>query len=213
MKVYRIHLSSWTASFRYPNMISGFQPTLTAPPVSTICGLIASAKGDYFSPGEEKIGFYFQYNSKTIDLETVYQMGRSNSQIKSNVIKREILSDVDLFIYTDSKDIVGYFRNPQYQLLLGRSGDLAQVNEIKEMNVAKKTELNKVKGTLVPFRKHKVASPIQALPTHFSNEIPRKNLGTQPYFIVDYKSNVSINASGFTDIINKIEVDIYWQEL
>jgi len=49
MKVYRIHVTSWTASFRYPNMISGYQPTLSAPPLSTINGLISAAKGDLFT--------------------------------------------------------------------------------------------------------------------------------------------------------------------
>lgn len=213
MKVYRIHITSWTASFRYPNMISGFQPTLTAPPLSTINGLISAAKGDYFFVTDEKIGFFFRYKNKNVDLETVYQMRKkSNSQIKSNVIKREFLSDVELYLYTNSKEMADYFRNPQYQLLLGRSGDLAQVKEIIEMQITEKKELEKVKGTIIPFRKHKVASPMQALPIYFSNEIPRKNIGTQPYFIVDYKSVVSVKAKGFADKIGKESIDIYWQE-
>ncbi len=212
MKVYRIHITSWTTSFRYPNMISGFQPTLSVPPLSTINGLISAAKGDYFCISTEKLGFFFKYKTKTVDLETVYQMGRRNSQIKSNVIKREFLSDAELFLYTESEEIVGFFRNPQYQLLLGRSGDLAQVNEILEMEITEKKELEKVKGTIIPFRKHKVASPIQALPAYFSNEIPRRNIGTQPYFIVDCKSEVSITAKGFSDRIGNENIDIYWQE-
>ncbi|MDD3050290.1 MAG: type I-B CRISPR-associated protein Cas5b [Candidatus Cloacimonetes bacterium] len=219
MKVYRIHITSWTASFRYPNMISGFQPTLTVPPLSTINGLISAAKGDWFCITNEKIGYFFRYGVKTVDLETVYQMGQSNSQIKSNVINREFLSDTELYLYTDSMKIVEYFRNPHYQLLLGRSGDLAQVDEISEVEVNVKEELRNVKGTIIPFRKHKVASPIQALPTHFSNEIPRKNIGTQPYFIVDFKTEVTLKAKGFSDKIysekiNKTEaIDIYWQEI
>jgi len=36
MKVFRIDITSWTASFRYPNLISGVQPTLEVPPLSTI---------------------------------------------------------------------------------------------------------------------------------------------------------------------------------
>ena len=213
MKVYRIHISSWTTSFRYPNMISGFQPTLTAPPLSTINGLISAAKGDYFCISNEKIGFFFKYDSKTVDLETVYQMGQSNSQIKSNVINREFLSDADLYLYTDSEEIVTYLRNPQYQLLLGRSGDLAQVNEIIEMEITEKDDLQNVKGTLIPFRKHRVASPMQALPTCFSNEIPRRNIGTQPYFIVDCNSTVVVKSKGFSDKIGKEFIDIYWQEV
>jgi CRISPR-associated protein Cas5t len=193
-------------------MISGYQPTLTVPPLSTINGLISAAKGDYFLSNKEKIGYFFRYQSKTVDLETIYQMGRSNSQIKSNVVKREFLSDTDLFLYSDSMEIVNNFSNPQYQLLLGRSGDLAQVIEIKEIEVEEKDRLDNLKGTIIPFRKHRVASPIQALPTCFSNEISRKNIGTQPYFIVDCNSEVSIEALGFTDSIDGKEIDIYWQE-
>ncbi len=49
MKAYRIHLTSWTASFRYPNLISGYQPSLVVPPLATIYGLISAAAGDYIS--------------------------------------------------------------------------------------------------------------------------------------------------------------------
>jgi len=213
MKVYRIHITSWTASFRYPNMISGYQPTLSVPPLSTITGLIMAAKGDWHIVSDEKVGYFFCYKSKNIDLETIYQMGQSNSQIKSNVIRREFLADANLYLYTDSERIVSYFQNPQFQLLLGKSGDLASIREIKELEVTEKTELSNVKGTIIPFMKHKVAAPLQALPTSFSNSIPRRNLGTQPYFIVDHKSHVSIEALGFEDFISEKEkIDVYWQE-
>ena len=44
---FRVRLSSWTCSFRYPNLISGFQPTLHVPPVSTVLGLLNAAAGRY----------------------------------------------------------------------------------------------------------------------------------------------------------------------
>jgi hypothetical protein len=81
-----------------------------------------------------------------------------------------------------------------------------------ELEVKEKSELDKVKGTIIPFRKHRIAAPLQALPTSFSNEIPRKNRGTQPYFIVDCGSNVALSALGFADRINDKDIDIYWQE-
>ena len=48
MNVYRIYITGWTASFRYPNMISGFQATLPVPPLSTIIGMSSAAKGSYY---------------------------------------------------------------------------------------------------------------------------------------------------------------------
>jgi len=145
-------------------MISGYQPTLLAPPLSTINGLISAAKGDVFTITDEKIGFYLKYSSKRVDLETIYQMSNSNTQIKSNVIKREFLSDVQLFLYTDSEEIAKYFRYCYFQLLLGRSGDLAKVEEITELDIEEKFNLDNVSGTIIPFNKHKVAAPLQALP-------------------------------------------------
>jgi len=213
MKVFKIHLYSWTASFRYPNIITGFQPTLDVPPLSTINGLISAAAGYYFFPDKEKIGYVFRYESKNVDLETIYQMGQSLSGIKSNVIKREFLFNVNLFIYTDSENICNYFKNPTYQLLLGRSSDLASVRSITEINVVEKKQLTQLKGTIIPFKKYKLPGMLQGLPVGFSNEIPRKNIGVKPYLILDcnYSNHDAIEATGFFDENNNW--DVYWQEI
>ena len=57
MKAFRIHITSWTASFRYPNLISGYQPSLVVPPLSTVFGLFSAAVGDYV-PGQK---FLYRY--------------------------------------------------------------------------------------------------------------------------------------------------------
>jgi len=213
MKVFRIHISSWTASFRYPNMISGFQPTLPVPPVSTIIGIISSAMGKPFIPSSEKIGFVFQAKSKTVDLETIYQMGQSLTQIKSNVIKREFLSDTDLFLYTDCEEIYLSFEKPYFPLLLGRSGDLATIESRDELEIEEKKLLSNLKGTVVPFDKYQMPAMIQALPVYFTDTIPRRNVGTRPYYLLEptYRHNIPIAALGFEDSGRKW--DVYWQEL
>ncbi len=212
MKVFRIHISSWTASFRYPNMISGFQPTLPVPPVSTVIGIISSAMGKPFIPSSEKIGFVFQAKSKTVDLETIYQMGRSLTQIKSNVIKREFLSDTNLFLYTDREEINSAFEKPYFPLLLGRSGDLATVESRDELEIQEKELLANLKGTIIPFDKYQIPAMIQALPVYFTDTIPRRNVGTQPYYLLEpnYRQTSPITASGFEDKTKKW--DVYWQE-
>ena len=58
MEVFKIEITSWTSSFRYPNLISGFQPTLEVPPLSTILGLINAAAGDYVEFQNLEIGYY-----------------------------------------------------------------------------------------------------------------------------------------------------------
>ncbi|PIS29657.1 MAG: type I-B CRISPR-associated protein Cas5 [Candidatus Marinimicrobia bacterium CG08_land_8_20_14_0_20_45_22] len=212
MKVFRIHISSWTASFRYPNMISGFQPTLPVPPVSTVIGIISSAMGKPFVPSLEKIGFVFQAKSKTVDLETIYQMGRSLTQIKSNVIKREFLFDANLFLYTDREEINSAFEKPYFPLLLGRSGDLATIEARDELEIKGKDLLLNLKGTVIPFDKYQIPAMIQALPVYFTDTIPRRNVGTQPYYLLEpnYRQNNPIAALGFED--KDKNWDVYWQE-
>jgi len=194
-------------------MISGFQPTLPVPPVSTVIGIISSAMGKPFFPSSEKIGFVFQAKSKTVDLETIYQMGRSLTQIKSNVIKREFLSDTNLFVYTDQEEIYSAFEKPYFPLLLGRSGDLATVESRDELEIQEKELLSNLKGTVIPFDKHQIPAMIQALPVYFTDTIPRRNVGTQPYYLLEpnYRQTNPIAASGFEDENKKW--DVYWQEL
>ncbi|GAB6161963.1 type I-B CRISPR-associated protein Cas5b [Desulfothermus naphthae] len=212
MKVYRVNISSWTASFRYPNLITNYQPTLPVPPLSTIIGLISAAKGSYFIPEVEKIGYVFLYKTKATDLETIYQIKYGKlREIKSNVIKREILFDTELFLYTDSRYIVDWLKKPKFPVLIGRSSDLASVNEIVELEVVEKNILDKLKGTIVPLKYGLIPGIIQALPKYFSNTIPRRNIGTEPYTVLDYKSGfVSAKANGFYD--SEKDWDVLWQE-
>ena len=77
MKFYRIKISSWTAGFRYPNILSGFQPTLEVPPLSTVLGLINACAGKYLEYRDFKIGYYFEFGAKEVDLETIYQIERT----------------------------------------------------------------------------------------------------------------------------------------
>ena len=214
MNIYRIHISSWTASFRYPNIISGYQPTLPVPPLSTINGLISAAMGSYFFVTNEKIGYTFFYHSKNVDLETVYQMGRSLKGIKSNVIKREFLFNTDLFLYTDSKKIAYCFKQPYYQLLMGRSGDLSKVEQVREIKRDKKSLLTNLKGTIVPFDTCFIPAPIQALPIAFTNTIPRENINTRPYYILDHNyPEREIALKGFSDYNKGEKWDVCWQEI
>lgn len=136
MKAYRIKISSWTSSFRYPNLISGFQPTLEVPPVSTVMGLINAASGRYLEKRQIELGYYFDFKIKTVDLETIYQIKGNDKNypdnvVKSNVIKREFLFDCRLFLYLIDEDLVSCFHQPAYQILLGRSGDLAGIDNIE----------------------------------------------------------------------------------
>jgi CRISPR-associated protein Cas5t len=196
-------------------MISGFQPTLMVPPLSTMNGLISAAMGKYFAITTQRFGYVFYSSGKTVDLETIYQIGHSG--VKSNVIKREFLFDNHLWMYTDSQEIKNAFEKPVYPLLLGRSSDLASVKEITCIDREEKTELKHLQGTIVPFAKYPLPGTIQALPVCFSPDIPRQNIGTRPYCILEEKTKETISAKGIADKVithgEQHEWDIYWQEI
>ena len=219
MKVYRIKISSWTSSFRYPNIISGFQPTLLVPPVSTVLGILNACAGKYIVHKELLLGYYFEYRGRSVDLETIYQIERTEkntpkNEVKSNIIRREFLYDCRLYLYLQDENLVAYFIEPYFPLLLGRSCDLATVDRIQEVELEEVRDMDQIRGQLIPFRENFLPGVIQALPQYFTDEIPRRNLGTIPYTIVSCKSESGkTNLRGYRDIVDNGVVDIYLHRL
>ncbi|HXF90418.1 MAG TPA: type I-B CRISPR-associated protein Cas5b [Candidatus Nitrosotenuis sp.] len=184
MKVVRVHIIGWTASFRHPTFISGYQPTLPVPPLSTIYGLLSAAKGELVTPEESIVGYVFQSKGKALDLETIYELEKL-LKAKSNVVTREILIEPELFLYLPDMAFKRYFRQPYYPLLLGRSTELVMVKEIKEVELEKKANV-RIGGSILPFDPAlQIAGKLQALPTHFSDSIPRYAKGTQPFYLLE----------------------------
>lgn len=198
MKFYKIDISGWTASFRYPNLISGYQPTLEVPPLSTVLGLINAAAGKFVSYKNDKIGYYFEFDAIGTDLETIYQMdgnGKTTNNIaKSNVIRRQFLFNPRLIIYTSNPQIADYFKSPVYPILLGRMNDLATIDNISEIEMQSVDEDIEIKGQIVPTFPYQLAGQIQALPEYFTNTFPRKNLGTKPFSIVSHRNGVKTSS-------------------
>lgn len=221
MEVYRIDISAWTASFRLPNIISGIQPTLDVPPISTVLGILNAASGKYLRHKKLELGYYFEYTGKGVDLETIYMIssdskGNPSNRAKSNVVQREFLADAKLFLYLKDKELVDCLSAPYFDILLGRSGDLAfaQVNK-EPIELEEIVKASKVKGQIIPFGKTLLPGLIQALPQYFSDEFPRKNLGTMPYSVI--KHGVADFATDLTayrdDSVGKNGVDIYFHQL
>lgn len=183
MKVFRVHIRGWTASFRYPVFVTGFQPTLPVPPLSTIYGLISAAKGYLVTPADTAVGYVFKSSGKAVDLETIYELAET-LKAKSNVCRRELLFEPNLYLYFDDHAIAATFEKPYYPLLIGRSTELAMVEEIKEIELEERIGVP-LGGTVIPFPLEGIFGPLQALPTHFTDEIPRKAVGTRPFYMVD----------------------------
>ncbi|BDZ70613.1 type I-B CRISPR-associated protein Cas5b [Methanobacterium petrolearium] len=182
MKALRVLIGGWVTSFRYPAFISGFQPTLPVPPLSTIYGLISAAKGELVTPEDLSVGYIFNHQGRAVDLETIYELSGLNG--KSNVVKREFLVDPEIYLYVDDLDYQDYFKTPHYPLLLGRSTDLVTIKEIKEVKLEKESNI-KLGKTILPLGTDGAFGTIQALPTHFTDTIPRKAVGTKPFILMN----------------------------
>ena len=185
MKVIRVHITGWVSSFRNPLFISGFQPTLPLPPLSALYGLLSAAKGDWVTPHDATIGFVFKSSGKAVDLETVYEFG-GKLDAKSNVNRREFLVQPELYLYTPEMWLKDALERPHYPLLLGRSSDLATVKSIKEVELQRKTETIYC-DTIIPFPDPQLHGQVQALPTHFTADIPRRQCGTRAYCLITEK--------------------------
>lgn len=194
-------MKAWTASFRYPIFISGFQPTLPVPPLSTIYGILSAAKGELVTPNEAKVGYIFKSSSKFIDLESVYELDE-NKKAKSNVCKREILFEPELYIYIDNLEFEKYFRNPQYQMVIGRSQDIASVISIKEIELQQGSGEGQFGGTIVPFPQENIYGMMQALPTHFTNTIPRRTVGVRPFVLMSEFASLPLDEFYYDGELN-----------
>jgi len=185
MNVARIYIRGWTASFRYPAFISGFQPTLPVPPLSTIYGLLSAAKGELITPSDTKVGFVFQSHGRAVDLEAIYELHDTPLRANTNVVKRELLYEPELFLYVGDTAFIDYFRQPHYPLLLGRSTELAMVVKSQPFELEERSGV-RVGGSIFPFTGDiGVTGVLQALPTHFTDEIPRRAVGTRPFCLVE----------------------------
>ncbi|MBM7854982.1 CRISPR-associated protein Cas5t [Desulfohalotomaculum tongense] len=183
MEVLRIVITAWTASFRYPIFIVGYQPSLPVPPLSTIYGIISAAAGRPMGPGDTAVGYYFRCKGKGTDIETIYEIG-SNLKAKQNICRREILFEPELVLYITDTGLAENFRRPAHPLLLGRSGDLASVRSVEAVKLAPAKGSVIVEGTIMPFPGDGLRGIVQALPTHFSEDLPRRALGTRLFCLV-----------------------------
>lgn len=183
MKFIRVLIEGWTASFRYPAFVSGFQPSLPVPPLSTIYGLLSSVKGEVVTPSDVNVGYIFSYESKAVDLEQIYEI-KALTGNKPNIVRREFLTDPQLYLYVDDLNFKKYFESPHFHVLLGRSSDLAMIKSVEEvdLNMKKNVELGK---TILPFGTKGAYGILQALPVSFSDTIPRQTGQTKPFILMD----------------------------
>jgi CRISPR-associated protein Cas5t len=190
MKLYRVLITAQTASFRYPNFISSNQLSIKAVPYTTIAGVVASATGND-KLVDFKFSYIFRYQSSYVDLETIYKFEKKGNSVNNkNVIqdptfKREILFDCYLTLYFEDEKIANAFKSPVFQLLLGRSGDLATVVQVKEVEASRRSEAL-LNGTIIPLTGFQNPGEIYPMPMFFDyDETVRKPQKVLPFLIND----------------------------
>src|SRR5690606_41987759 len=101
-------------------------------------------------------------------------------------------------------------------LVIGRQNDLASV-DIRTLQINRILEptnlADKIRGQIVPFKNHQLPGTIQALPKYFTNTIPRQNIGTEAYSIINHHSRIKANCKAYRDTVAGKEVDIYFHEI
>lgn len=152
------------------------------------------------------MGYVFQSRGSGVDLESVYEIS-AGLGYKENICHREFLTDAELYLYVLEEQIASCFRRPVYPLLLGRSSDLAMVQSVDEVELEETAEAMKVRGTLVPQRLTQSRVMSHALPTHFTEDIPRRAMGTQVFAIVRQEAEI---ASGEALLDNAFGWGVYF---
>lgn len=154
-KVLEIQFSGWTATPRLPFVLSGNALCMPVPPYSTVLGIIGCCLGRFISPDEVKIGFRYQYDTVSTDIETRRRLQFDGKKIKnhdkgSDAYVREFHVNPRLIIWIDRLDWKGYFESPVGTPSLGRSQDLLQVGKVTVKDVVSVPEGN-LKGCMIPF--------------------------------------------------------------
>jgi CRISPR-associated protein Cas5t len=100
-------------------------------------------------------------------------------------VKCKVCFAPELFLYLPDLNFADYFKTPSYPLLLGRSTELVAVKKIETIELVAKENV-RVGGSIFPFSPSlKLTGKLQALPTHFTDEMPRQAVGTQPFCLVE----------------------------
>lgn len=177
-KLLYVHIRGWTATFRMPLLYSGTGLTSPVPPYSTLIGMIGCMAGRDLMPQDVLgIGYIFQSESKTIDLETTKRLSMNekgelgpNTRKGDGIAKREFHVNPDLHLYLENLELRHIFEEPLNIPTLGRSQDVCWIESMKEVFCEPKEE-GSVRGTLVPFPTNGATGLILLLPDWFDNTV------------------------------------------
>jgi CRISPR-associated protein Cas5t len=217
----RVVLIAYTASFRVPSFI-GHQLTLPVPPLSTIYGLLSSAAGRWILPNEvDWLAFRCEHGGMAMDLEAIVTFERGKMhQVPNpgtrNVIRREFLVLPRLILYLPP-EWESAFQRPRYNLLLGRTQDVASVESLAPATLESVDE-GELSGVLLPFEvvmRTSAPSWLHNLPIAFTAEPQRRLLGMKIFGVLDSNrrpTHLKLPNWLARDVSDSVIVPVYQRE-
>jgi len=200
----RVILTAYTASFRVPSFV-GYQLTLPVPPLSTIYGLLSASAGRQVEPQEVAwLAYQCLYDAKATDLEAIVTVDRSKpgDSVRitgRNILQREFLASPRLVLYLP-EEWEDAFRRPRYSLLLGRTQDVAGIEDLAPA-ILTPVEAGVVQGVLLPLEvvtQNSAPAWLHNLPIAFSTEPRRRLRGMHIFGVLDaQRGPVRITAPGW----------------
>jgi CRISPR-associated protein Cas5t len=134
MKLLRVCIRGWTATFRLPLLYTGTGLSAPVPPYSTLLGLIGSGAGREMQPTETRIGYEFRSEGLALDLERTQRLMMRARQLRPHpergVARRQFHMRPQLDLYLDNLGLRSVFESPQNVLCLGRSQDVAWITTV-----------------------------------------------------------------------------------
>jgi len=165
MRALRIEIRAPVVSFRHPHFLIGRQPTYEMPPPSTIYGFIASVLGELPAPDGLQFAYRFTFQARASDYEhqhiitaarprQSFSVGQTRFPFSVNVEiqphARDFLFQARLVLYLNALELAEAFRQPVFPVILGRSQDLAEITEVREVSLETRAGAY-LEHTLLPF--------------------------------------------------------------
>lgn len=174
MKLLRVRMRGWTATFRLPLLYTGTGLSAPVPPYSTLLGLIGSVAGREIQPDETRIGYEFRSEGLALDLERTQRLMMNTKtrqlrpQPERGITKRQFHVRPQLDLYLDNVEFRAFFELPENPPCLGRSQDVAWITAVDIVEAESVAE-GTVRGTLIPFPEPNAGGMILRLPEYFDN--------------------------------------------
>lgn len=155
MKLLEISFEGWTATPRMPFILSGNSLCMPTPSYSILLGILGCCLGRVITQDEVNIGFFYEYQSSEVDVETRQRLEFDGKKIKSHskgsdAYSREFHVMPKLKVWVDRLDWLDNFLYPIGTPSLGRSQDILKIQKVKEVEGIPIQEAE-ISGCMIPF--------------------------------------------------------------